>query len=182
MVNEKVAENLRSAFGGESQAHMRYQIWGAVAEKEGFPAVKTVFDAVSYAESIHAAFHFDVIKDVKGDFEVVSMAGFGKGSTSENLAAAAAGERWEVTVMYPEFLKNAKDFEEKRAVQSINYAIAAEETHEKIYLEAKAFVDQGKDAEFTNIHVCPICGYVAHGEMVEKCPICNVPNNKFIIY
>ena len=30
-------QNLRDAFSGESQAHMKYQIYSSVAEKEGFP-------------------------------------------------------------------------------------------------------------------------------------------------
>ncbi len=182
MVNEKVAENLRSAFGGESQAHMRYQIWGETAEKEGFPRVKTLFDAISFAESVHAKSHFQVIKDVKGDFEVTSMAGFGIGNTSENLQAAANGERWEIDVMYSDFLKTAEEAGEKRAIQSINYAKAAEGTHEKMYLAAKEYVDEGKDIDFENIHVCPICGYVSYGEMEENCPICNAPSSKFIKY
>ena len=178
-MNNNVAENMRSAFGGESQARMRYQIWGEIAKKEGFSVVETVFNAISYAESIHAKSHFNVIKDVKGDFEVSSMAGFGIGSTSENLKAAADGEKWEVTVMYPEFLENAESADEKKAVNSIKWAMAAEQTHEKMYLEAKSFVDQGKDAEFSNIHICEVCGYAAHGDMEEKCPIWNVKSDKF---
>ena len=38
-MNAMTQDNLRSAFGGESQAHMRYMIWGEAAEKEGFPNV-----------------------------------------------------------------------------------------------------------------------------------------------
>ena len=32
-MNAMTSDNLRSAFGGESQAHMRYRIWGNEAEK-----------------------------------------------------------------------------------------------------------------------------------------------------
>ena len=35
--NDMTAQNLRSAYGGESQAYQRYLVWGRVAEKEGFP-------------------------------------------------------------------------------------------------------------------------------------------------
>ncbi|MFW6108633.1 MAG: ferritin family protein, partial [bacterium] len=44
------AANLRSAFGGESMAHMRYKVWGAKAEADGFPHVARMFRAISYAE------------------------------------------------------------------------------------------------------------------------------------
>ena len=41
--NAMTAEFLRSAYGGESMAHMRYLIWSEVAEKEGFPNVSSFF-------------------------------------------------------------------------------------------------------------------------------------------
>ncbi len=52
------AQNLRSAFGGESQAHMRYRIWGGdKADEDGFPTVARLFRATSDAEEIHATLH-----------------------------------------------------------------------------------------------------------------------------
>ena len=70
-MRDMTAANLRSAFGGESQAHMRYKIWADVAEKEGFCNVASLFEAVSFAEQIHATSHFSVLKDVKGAFRHV---------------------------------------------------------------------------------------------------------------
>ncbi|KNF08576.1 rubrerythrin-1 [Gottschalkia purinilytica] len=181
-MNDMTAQNLRSAFGGESQAHMRYKAWGDKAKKEGFETVSTLFNAISYAEEIHAKSHFSALRDVKGDFLVASGAGFGVGSTSENLLAAAEGERYEVDQMYPAFIAVAELQGEKQALASMKHAIEAEKTHEKLYLEAKEHVDNGKDADFTNIHVCEICGYTSYGDMVEKCPICGVKNDKFRVF
>ncbi len=48
--NEMTAKNIRSAFGGESQAYQRYIAWGKIAEKEGFPNVGLLFKAIAYAE------------------------------------------------------------------------------------------------------------------------------------
>jgi rubrerythrin len=53
-MNAMTAANLRSAFGGESQAHMQYILWGRKAEEEGFPDVARLFKAISYAEEVHA--------------------------------------------------------------------------------------------------------------------------------
>jgi len=53
-MNAMTVQNLRSAFGGESQAHMRYLIWADKAEKEGFPNVGRLFRAISFAEQVHA--------------------------------------------------------------------------------------------------------------------------------
>lgn len=49
-MRDMTAANLRSAFGGESQAHMRYIIWGDTAAKEGFKNIANLFKAISYAE------------------------------------------------------------------------------------------------------------------------------------
>ena len=46
-------QNLRDAFSGESQAHMKYQIYSKVAEKEGYPNVARLFyKAIAYAELV----------------------------------------------------------------------------------------------------------------------------------
>ena len=62
--NAMTADFLRSAHGGESLAHMRYLIWGDMAEKEGFPKIATLFRAIAYAEQVHATNHF---KEIDGD-------------------------------------------------------------------------------------------------------------------
>ena len=49
-MHDMTASNLRSAFAGESQAHMRYLIFADKAKKEGFPNVARLFDAIAYAE------------------------------------------------------------------------------------------------------------------------------------
>lgn len=181
-MNAMTSDNLRSAFGGESQAHMRYRIWGKEAEKQGFPNVKRLFDATSEAEAIHANLHFKALKDVKGDFVVTSSAGFGLGSTSENLEGAAGGERFEFTQMYPAYIAVAELQGEEEAVKAMRFAIEAEKVHEKRYLEAKEQVDAGHDLEAENILLCPVCGYITFDKEEEVCPICHTKSSKFIAY
>ena len=125
-MNQMTSDNLRSAFGGESQARTRYNIWGDVAEKDGFKNVKRLFDATSDAEKIHATLHFKALKDVSGDFAVTSMAGFGINSTSDNLEAAKNGEIFESTQMYPAFIAVAEMQGEEAAVRAMRFAIEAE--------------------------------------------------------
>ncbi|WP_036728664.1 rubrerythrin family protein [Peptoniphilus mikwangii] len=181
-MNAMTSDNLRSAFGGESQAHMRYIIWSEEAEKNGFKNVSRLFKATSDAERVHATLHFKALKDVKGDFPVVSMAGFGIGTTSENLEGARGGEVFEYTQMYPAYIAVAEMQEEKTAVKAMKYAIEAEKIHAERYAEAKAAVDSGKDLDVEKIFMCPFCGYITFDEMVEECPICHVKSKSFIEY
>ena len=181
-MNQMTSDNLRSAFGGESQARTRYNIWGDVAEKDGFKNVKRLFDATSDAEKIHATLHFKALKDVSGDFAVTSMAGFGISSTSENLVAARNGEIFESTQMYPAYIAVAEMQEEKDAIKAMKYATAAEKVHAARYEEAKKYVDEGKDLEAEKILMCPVCGYITFDDSEEACPICGCKANKFIEY
>lgn len=178
-MDNKTAVNLKAAFAGESQAHMRYMVWGDKAKQDGFPVVEALFNAISYAESIHAKSHFRVLKDEHGAAESTSGGAFGIGSTSDNLQLAAEGENYEITEMYPAFIKDAEASNEKAAIRSMEFALEAEKSHESLYLEAKEFTDQGKDANFEGIYVCEVCGYAHYGEMEDKCPICNAPKSKY---
>lgn len=173
--------NLRSAFGGESQAHMRYRIWGDIAAKEGFPNVKRLFMATSDAEQVHATLHFKALKDCAGDFDVCSGGGFGIGSTAQNLQGAINGETHEVEEMYPAFLAVAEMQGEKEAMRAMKYAIDAEKVHAERFAQAKAMVEQGRDLEAQGIYLCPVCGYIGF-EKEEKCPLCGCVSDKFIEY
>jgi rubrerythrin len=166
------AENLRSAFGGESMAHMRYKVWAEKAEKEDFPNVARLFRAVARAEQAHATGHFRAMGDVAGGFPVTSGGGFGYATTSENLAGAIEGEQFEVSEMYPAYLAVAEMQGEGSAIRSMNYALEAEKIHAAMYTEAKQAVDAGKDAELGAVHICTVCGYTVEGECPDKCPIC----------
>jgi hypothetical protein len=72
LMNPMTSSNLKSAFGGESMAHMRYLIWGEAAKKEKFPNVANLFKAVAYAEQVHAANHFRELKKEVGEASVTA--------------------------------------------------------------------------------------------------------------
>lgn len=174
--------NLRAAFGGESMARNRYNIWGRVAEKEGFPNVKRLFDATAQAEHIHASLHYNAMRDIGGDFDVATRGGFGIGSTSENLQGAIDGETFEFTEMYPAYIGVAEAQGEQAAVRAMRYAIEAEKVHAEMFGVAKDAVDQGKDLEVGDkVYLCPVCGYVALSNE-QNCPICGTASDKFVAF
>ena len=102
-------ENLKAAFAGESQANRRYLYFAKVADIEGYPDVAGNFRDTADGETGHAHGHLDYLKPV-GD----PATGLPIGETSENLAAAVAGETYEYTEMYPGMAKTAREegFEE----------------------------------------------------------------------
>lgn len=177
--NAMTADFLRSAYGGESMAHMRYIIWGDEAERDGYPNIARLFRAVAYAEWAHAKNHFNVLKDQVGDATVTAGAEFGNTNIVENLQGAIDGERHEVEQMYPVYLESAKFQDEKDAQRAFHYALEAEKIHVELFQKAQDSARQGKDIEADTIYICPVCGFTEIGDNVEKCPVCGVSKDRF---
>lgn len=170
--------NLRSAYAGESQAHMRYTLYARRAKQEGYPNVARLFTAVAYAERVHASNHYRNIFS-KGGAVTVSAAVFGSRSTSEDLQAGIDGETFEIEEMYPAYKEVARFQGERSAEISFSWALEAEKIHVSLYQKAKQAVDRGEDVELGTIQICQVCGYTVEGEAPDKCPICNARKDKF---
>lgn len=96
----KTEQNLKDAFAGESQANRRYLYFAQKADVEGYNDVAAVFRSTAEGETGHAHGHLEFLEEV-GD----PATGKPIGSTSNNLAAAIAGETHEYTDMYPGMAK-----------------------------------------------------------------------------
>ncbi|MCL4458762.1 MAG: rubrerythrin family protein [Chloroflexi bacterium] len=158
-------ENLKAAFAGESQAHMKYLIFADRAEKEGHANVARLFRAIAYAEQVHATNHFKELGQL--------------GATPANLGAAIAGETFEVEEMYPAYNEVARLQEERGAQRSTHYALEAEKIHARLYTEARQAVEGGRDIQIGDVFICDVCGHTVVGEPPEKCPICGAPRNRY---
>jgi len=180
--NAMTADNLRSAYGGESQAHMRYRIWAEKAKKDGYTTVARLFMATSDAEQVHATLHFKALKDIFGDATVTSGGGFGLGTTSQNLQGAINGELHEVNQMYPAYIAVAEMQGEKTALQAMKFAIDAERVHAELFTKAKEAVDGGHDLKAEKVVLCPVCGFISLTGEEDTCPLCNAKSSVFVEY
>jgi rubrerythrin len=178
MVRPMTESNLISAFAGESQARMRYLIYSNRAKDGGKPNIGRLFEAISYAEYIHARNHYRNVGH-KGDSLTTSMAGFGSRNTVEDLQISINGETYEVDEMYPSFMEIADMQEEYAARVSFRYAWETEKIHAEFYRRAMKYAEKGIDMPLDDMCVCEICGYTVEGEAPEQCPICKARNDKF---
>jgi len=180
----KTEKNLLTAFAGESQARNRYTYFASQAKKEGYQQISFVFEETANQEKEHAKRLFKFLEG--GDVKIEAAYPAGKiGTTLENLKAAAAGENYEHTTMYPEFAETAREegFEEIAAV--LKSIAVAEEYHEKRYLGLAANIEADKvfkrDAAVK--WRCRNCGYVHEGtEPPDVCPACAHPQGYFELY
>ncbi|MCL4558236.1 MAG: rubrerythrin family protein [Deltaproteobacteria bacterium] len=158
-------QNLRTAFAGESQAHMRYLIFSERAEREKKPNLARLFHAISFAEQVHATNHYRALGEIK--------------DSSNNLQVAIDGETYEVEDMYPAYKAVAELQSEQPAVRTTTFALEAEKVHEEMYKQAKQVIDQGKDIQVGAIYICDICGYTVEGQAPDICPICGAKIDRF---
>jgi rubrerythrin len=161
-------QNLRDAYSGESQAHMKYLIYADVADKEGKANIARMFRAIALAERVHATAHLRELGEVN--------------KTAENLGVAVSGENFEVDEMYPAYHKVAEMQEEKGAVRTTGYAWEAEKIHARMFTAARQASDADQDITVDTIHVCPVCGYTGEGESPGRCPVCASSGKAFKLF
>ena len=177
----RTEKNLITAFAGESQARNRYTYFASQARKEGYVQISDIFTETADQEKEHAKRLFKFLEG--GEVEVSGFFPAGViGTTLENLKAAAIGEHYEHTEMYPGFAKIARE-EGFNEIADVFTAIAvAEKQHEKRYLDLAANIESGIvfKREKTVVWRCRNCGYLHEGtEAPQTCPACAHPQAHF---
>ena len=164
----KTEQNLRDAFAGETQARSKYDYFASVAKKEGYEQIAAIFQATANNEKEHAKLWFKALQGI--------------GTTTENLAAAAAGENFEWTDMYDRFAKEADEEGFHQLAEQFRGVAAIERSHEERYRALLNNVEMQKvfaKSEET-IWECRNCGHLVMGKKApEVCPVCNHPQSYF---
>ena len=158
-------ENLAAAFAGELQARNKYLAFAKKAEDEGYPQVARLFRAAAQAELIHAQNHFRAMGEIL--------------TTAENLGAADYGRefrsRQHVSAIYR---RSESRRQPQGARRPSSWAWEVEQTHEALYREALADLEQTRDEDY-DYYVCPVCGHTHKRGAPDKCPVCGTPGSRF---
>jgi len=174
-------KNLLTAFAGESQARNRYTYWAGKAKKEGYEQIAFIFEETANQEKEHAKRFFKFLQG--GEVEITASFPAGEiGSTLENLKAAAEGEHYEQSEMYPGFAKVAREEGFEDIAKVFEAVAVAERFHEKRYNDLAANIEAGRvfKRDKPTVWRCRNCGYLHEGEAApEKCPACAHPQAHF---
>ena len=164
----KTEQNLLAAFAGESQARNKYTYFASAAKKEGYEQIAAVFLETAEQEKEHAKLHLKLLGGI--------------GDTLANLKAAAAGENYEWTDMYPKMAEVAKQEGFKDIAWLFESLAMIEKEHDARYqrllknLEGKQVFAKDAKARW----VCRNCGFVHEGEKApQMCPVCKHPQAYF---
>jgi rubrerythrin len=143
--------------------------------------IADIFEETANQEKEHAKRFFSSLQGGEAEISAAFPAGV-IGGTAENLKAAAAGEHYEHTSMYPGFAKVARE-EGLEAIAMIWDSISvAEKQHEKRYNDLRANIEAGRvfKREKSVKWRCRNCGYVYEGTDAPKaCPACAHPQAYF---
>lgn len=164
----KTEKNLQTAFAGESEARNKYTYFASKARKDGFEQIAAIFEETAANEKEHAKLWFKLLNGI--------------GSTAENLKAAAEGEHYEWTEMYPTFAKEAREEGFERIARMFEGVAAIEKHHEERYKKLLSNVEGdlvfSKDGDV--IWQCANCGHICVGKKApEACPVCAHPKSFF---
>ena len=179
--DSQTEKNLLTAFAGESQARNRYTYFSSQAKKDGYEQIRAIFEETANQEKEHAKRLFKFLEG--GEVEIA--AAFPAGvidTTSENLKAAAAGENYETTEMYPEFADAAEKEGFTEIAEVFKSIAVAEARHRDRYLALEKNIADGKvfKREKPVRWVCRNCGYVYEGaEAPDICPACAHPQAQY---
>jgi len=180
----KTIEDLRAAYNGESTASAKYAEYAKKATADNLLKIAVLFNAASKAEAIHADNHKKVLEKLGekvGDPEICS---FEVKTTAENLADAIKGESYEVTTMYPAFIKDAEAESAKDANKSFTWAFDTEKKHHAFYEKALTELNAGNEQNLPKRwFVCPVCGNTYDLASIKNaCDFCKTKKEKFIMF
>ena len=173
-------QNMQAAFKGETTASAKYAAYSKKAEAEGHHQIALLFLAASKSEKIHANNHKAVIEDAGQKTPAITPE-FTVKTTAENLKDAIAGESYEISTMYPEFLKNANTAGNQLSLMSLNYAYKTEQKHKPLYEKALAALQNNTVKSLASVYyVCPTCGNTYDTTAPKRCGISMTSSEKFI--
>ena len=167
----RTEQNLRTAFGGESEARNKYTYFASVAKKEGYEQIASLFLKTAENEKEHAKMWFKELN--------------GLGSTAENLLSAAQGENYEWTDMYDEFAKVADEEGFHELADKFRGVAEIERHHEERYRALLKNVETKQVFEKSTVKVweCRNCGHIVVGTKApELCPVCAHAQSYFEIH
>ncbi len=164
--------NLLAAFAGESQARNKYTYFASKAKKDGYVQIANIFEETANNEKEHAKIWFKLLE------------GGALKDTLANLEAAANGENYEFTEMYPTFAKEAREEGFDEIAHLFEMVAQIEKEHEERYRKLLANIKE--DLVFSRdgdcVWQCANCGHIVIGKKApEVCPVCAHPKSFFQI-
>ena len=162
----KTEQNLMAAFAGESQARNKYTYFASKAKKDGYVQISKLFEDTANNEKEHAKIWFKLLSGIN--------------DTKANLKAAAEGEEFEWTNMYPEFAKVAREEGFDKIAALFEAVAKIEKAHEERYRKLLGNIEKGVvfTSDGDTMWECLNCGHLVFSKKApDICPVCDHPQS-----
>ncbi len=177
----KTAHNLHTSFAAEAQARTRYNFFADKARDEGYIQIAKLFDETANQEFEHALRFFKFFNGGELPINWQFPTGVIE-DTHANLLSSAELEAYVGNDMYAGFAKIAAQEGFKRAADTFDAIIVAENHHEALFrhladniASRRIFKDEARIR-----WRCQSCGYIHTGTAApDKCPACVRPTGWF---
>jgi len=166
----KTEENLFEAFSCESRIRNKYTFYAAIARKDGYEQIASIFEDAANNEKEHARVWFKLLNG--GTLQ----------ETKENLKEASSGENNESEKMYKRMAAEARE-EGFNDIAFLFESIGMiEKEHELRFLKLLEDIESNNvfNKEVIAIWVCRNCGFSSDSERApERCSVCELPQAYF---
>ena len=172
MLGPKTKKNLEEAFAGESMARNKYDYFASAFRKAGYVQIANIFEETALNEKAHAKIW-------------AKQLGLIPAELIGDLQAAAAGEHYENSEMYPRMEKEALEEGQTDIAKLFKEVGEVEEKHEARYRKLLANLEKGEVFKKPTVKrwKCNNCGYIHEGaEAPDTCPACSHPQAYFEVF
>jgi len=149
-------------------ARNKYTYFASVARKAGYEQIAALFEETANNEKEHAKIWAKQLGLI--------------GEVAANLKAAAEGENYENTTMYPTMEKEALEEGHADVARLFKEVAEVERAHEKRYRKLLENIEKGEVFKKPEIKrwKCANCGHIHEGlEAPASCPACSHPQAFF---
>lgn len=179
---EMSISNMTVAYIREATVEGKYLDYAKKAKEDNFPKVALMFTALAKAEGIHAANHQKVLEKLKGKYIGFPVDKYAVLTTLENLQDGLKTEKYEIEVLYPAFIEQAKTENSPEAIESFTWAYQVEIQHMGYYSVALTTLGTGSELNMPEKwYICPSCGGTyALADLKSACNFDKTSKEKFI--
>jgi rubrerythrin len=179
----RTIENLNTAYLTESGDYKKYTKFASKAREEGFVIIASLFEAVSFADSINALNLKEEMQKLKISIPEVNPV-YEIKTTKENVENALKSEGYKMSTLYPGCIAKATSENVYSALNSFNQANNSDRMHRQLFMTALNALNTNVFTSLSDVYfVCPECGNTIDITSKDKeCPVCKTPREKYKIF
>ncbi len=174
-------KNLKTAYTNEITTSKKCLLLSQKAKEIGLTDVALLYKAASISEGIHGA-NFKSVLTRLGVLPDEKIQDIKFGSMEEELKNSFIGEAEELSEIYPEYIKIAKEEGADDAKNYFEYAWNTEKKHNTMFENPMNSYGRNSEINPKAFYICSNCGFTFdEASVTSSCPSCKTTKDKYIL-